>query len=297
VIKSRIQLRNVQNVAASKTALIDCPIGRRYHYIQLQHGYAAGTNTITATASNILEIRIKVNGRVQRTVSGTQLRDLNILQGLSMGSYVNSVSSNYDFVGLPNTAPGVSIPLFFAEPWLFDEASQDALAWATNSWSSFQIEVDLGAASTPTLQAWAIVDDLQPQTPGGIVKWIRQSFPASGTQFDISTIDRRDYLREVNIYPDSGGSNQPSQVTLRKDGVVLHELVYTANLALLTHYCMSPLATGRTANIYDLVLDHDGLLASAINMLGTRDITLTINSASAMSGTTVAIVQRLGPPE
>jgi hypothetical protein len=290
MVKSRIQLRNVQGVGASKTALIEVPIGKRYHYIMLQHGYSAGTNTIAGAMTNISEIRVKVNGRVQRTISGTQLRDMNILNGVH-------ATSNFDSTGVPNTAPGVSVPIYFAEPWLNDEASQDALAWATSNWSSFQIEVDLGAASTPTLVAWAVVDDLVVQGTPSIVKWIRQSYGASGTQFDISTIDRRDWLRQISIYPDSGASNQPTPVTLRKDGVILHELSFSANVALLTNYEMQPSATGRTANIYDLVLDHDGLLGSAVNMDGTRDITLTIQAASAQSGTTTIIVQRLGPPE
>src|SRR6185503_4613360 len=73
MIKQRIQLRNVSNVAASKTAILEIPIGPRYHYINLQHGYASGTNTIAAAATNVAEVRQKVNGRVQRVASGTQL--------------------------------------------------------------------------------------------------------------------------------------------------------------------------------------------------------------------------------
>src|SRR5207253_10427207 len=64
----------------------------RYHYVLLQHGYSAGTNTIAAAATNISEIRVTVNGRVQRRISGTQLRDMNVLNG-----------TGYDFTGVPNT--------------------------------------------------------------------------------------------------------------------------------------------------------------------------------------------------
>ena len=287
-IKQRVQLRSVSNVAASKTALIEVPLGPRYHYIVLQHGFAAGTNTIAGAATNITEIRIKVNARVQRTISGTQLRDMNIL---------NSGIGNFDCTGLPNTAPGVSFPIYFAEPWRTDEVDQDALAWSSNGWSSFQIEVDFAAASTPTLVAFAVVDNLQPQGAKGIVKWIRQAIPAAGTAFDFSTLDKRDWLQQISFYPDSGGSNACTKVTFRKDGGILHELSNTANTALLTNYLMTPAASGRTANIYDMVLDHDGLLGSAVPMDGTRDATLTIEAASAQSGTVTAIIQRLGLPE
>ncbi len=56
MVKSKLQIRNVQNVAASKTVLIDLPIGPRYHYIVLEHGYASGTNTIAAAATNMASV-------------------------------------------------------------------------------------------------------------------------------------------------------------------------------------------------------------------------------------------------
>ena len=283
MVKRRIPLRNVQNVAASKTALIECPVGPRYHQIILQHGYTAGTNTIAAAATNISEIRVKVNGRVQRTSSGTQLRALNIANG----SVYDAVSTE-----APNTAPGVSFPLFFAEPWRKDVVDADGLAWQTSKWASFQIEVDLSTASTPTLLAWAVVDDFV--SPGNavtpIVKWIRQSIGASGTSQDITTLDRRDFLQQVSIYDASGGG-ATSRVTLRKDGEILHDLTTSANAALLQQNGMTP-ASGR----YDLVLDHDDLLSSAVDLNGARDLSITVESTS-MSGSLVLIVQRLGPPE
>lgn len=288
MVKYKVQLRSVSNVAASKTALIEIPCGDRCHAVILQHGYTAGTNTIAAAHTNISEIRVKVNGRVQRTMSGTQLRDMNLLNGTAYDSISTEV---------PNTAPGVSVPIFFAEPWRKDARDQDALAWPTNGWQSFQIEVDLGAASTPTLVAHAIFDTYRPEKPMGITKWIRQSFPAAGTSFDIPTIDRRDYLTQVSLYADSGGSNEASKVTLRKDGAILHELTNTANKAMLQQNAMAPVASGRTAKIYDLVLDHDDLLGSAVDLNGSRDLTLTVEAGGAMSGTVTGIIQRIGLPE
>ena len=252
----------------------------------LQHGYSAGTNTVAGACSNITEIRVKLNGRVQRTFSGTQLRDLNIANGAS-----------FDCQGLPNTAPGVSFPIFFAEPWRKDVVTQDALAWCSNTWTSLQIEVDLGAAASPTLVANAVVDNFQPEKPQGICKVIRQSFGASGVAFDVVTLDKRDFLQQISLYPDSGASQPATKVTLRKDGMILHELSASCNFALNTNYAMTPTVAGRTASIYDLVLDHDDLLASAVPMEGTRDCTLTIESASAMSGTITAIICRVGMPE
>lgn len=282
MVKRRIQLRNVANVAATKTALIDLPCGPRYHAVFLEHGFTGGTNTIAGACTNILEIRVKINGRVQRTVSGTQLRDMNIFNG-----------SVYDGNGTPNAAPGVCLPIFFAEPWRKSPADQDALAWPSAGFSSFQIEVDLGAAGSPTLVASAAVDDMQVNKLTGIVKWLRQSFAASGQSFDISTIDRRDWLQQVSLY---AAAVAATKVTLRKDGLILHELTASSNFGLNSNYGMAPTGN-RTANMYDVVLDHDDLLGSAVQMDSARDIVLTVESGSAMSGTLTAIVQRFGPPE
>jgi len=283
MVKRRIQLRNVANVAASKTALIDLPCGPRYHAVFLEHGYPTpGVNTIVGACANITEIRVKINGRVQRTMSGTQLRDMNIFNG-----------SVYDGNGLPYTGAGVCLPIFFAEPWRKSPADQDALAWPSAGFSSFQIEVDLGATATPTLVASAAVDDMQVNKLTGIVKWLRQSFAASGQSFDISTIDRRDWLQQVSLYPAAVAA---TKVTLRKDGLILHELTASSNFGLNSNYGMTPTGN-RTPNMYDVVLDHDDLLGSAVQMDSARDIVLTVESGSAMSGTLTAIVQRFGPPE
>src|ERR1044071_4840333 len=185
-IKKRIQLRDVSAVVASTTVVINLPVGPRYHTINLQHSYAAGTNTIAAACTNIAQIRVKRNGRVQRTMTGTQLRDMNLLFGTA-----------YDCVGLPNVVAsaagtagvdGVTLPIFLAEPWRQEPEAQDALAWSTDGWDSFTIEVDLGAAGTPALRAYAVIDNVVNRN--AIVKWLRIQVGAAGESFDYSTLGR-----------------------------------------------------------------------------------------------------------
>jgi hypothetical protein len=284
--KRRIKARSVSNVAASKTALVDLPVGPRYHTIVLEHGYASGTNTVAAAATNISEIRVIVNDRVQRVFSGTQLRDMNILNG-----------TGFDCQGLPNTSPGVSFPIFLAEPWRKDSRSQDAMAWVSKDFKSFRIEVDLSSASTPTLVASVVVDDFVPSVDPLYVTWRRQQVAAAGTAFDITTIDKKGLLQQVSLYPDSGGSNAATIVTARRDGNIFHEYTKTANFALLTNNDMTPTASGRTSNIYDLVCDHDDLLNSSMNLQGAKELTLTVEAASAMSGSVTFILQRYGALE
>lgn len=284
--KRRIQLSNITAVAASGTALLEVPLSfGRMHYLVLQHGYTGGSNTIASAAANLAEVRVILNGTVVRTFSGTQLRDMNLLNGTA-----------YDCIGLPNTAPGVAFPLFFAEPSRKDARDQDALAWSSKPINSFKIEVAFGAATNPTLKAYAVVDDVILNGANKdllYVKWIRQPFNASGTEFDITTIDRRGYLQQVSLYPDSGGGNPATEVQVKKDSIIVHELTASANAALLLHHGMTPAAAGRTANIFDIVFDHDDLLGSSEDMNGSRDLVVKVKAAAAMSGTVTGIVQRL----
>jgi len=246
MVKSKIQLRNVSNVAASKTVLIDLPIGPRYQHIQLQHGYSAGTNTIAGAMANILAIRIKANGKIQRVFGsgvatgsnqgGIELRDFNTLNQ-------PAGSTAFDCTGVPNTAPGVTIPIYFAEPWRDTPADREALAWPTSAWTSFQIEIDLGAAATPTLTAFAVIDaSPAPSAAPFIAKVFRQQFNASGTAFDIATLDRRDFLTQISLYPDSGSSQQTSEVDLRFNSQILDELTTPVRSAMLINRDMSPTA-------------------------------------------------------
>lgn len=304
MVKSKIQIRNVSNVAASKTAIIDLPIGPRYQHIQLQHGYAAGTNTIAGAMANLLTVRIKVNGHIQRIFGsgtaggsnqgGVELRDFNLL------NCENGIVP-YDCLGLPNTAPGVTIPIFFAEPWRDSPIDREALAWPSSLWQSFQIEVDLGAAATPTLTAFAIIDAAQAPSGGPfIAKVYRQQFGIAGTQQDFPGIDRRDYLTQVSLYPDSGSSQQTSEVDVRFNSQIIDEFTTSVRNAALINRGMSPTATGRTANMTDVILEHDeslsnNVLASALNLNGASDMTLTVKAANAMSGTIIALIEKIGP--
>lgn len=305
MVKSKVQLRNVVNVAANKTVLIDLPIGPRYHYIQIQHGYSSGTNSIAGAQANILAIRIKVNGTIQRVFGsdvssgsnqgGVELRDYNLLN-------CPNGSANYDMTGVPNTAPGVTIPIFFAEPWRDTPQDREALAWPSSGWASLQIEIDLGAASTPTLTAFAYIDASPAPANLMIAKVYRQQFAIAGTAQDIAQITRRDYLTQITLYPDSGSSQQTTEVDVRFNSQVIDELTTPVRIAALQNRNMSPAPSGRSSNLTDIVIEHDesltnNLLAGALNLNGSADFTLTVKAASAMSGSLVALVEKIGPPD
>lgn len=289
-----LDLPAVTNIAASKTATIEIPVGLRLHSLILQHGYAAGANTIAGAMTNLSELRFKVNDRVQRIVSGTQLRDLNLFHG-----------TQFDCVGVPNTAPGVGVAMNFGEPWRKDK--NDALslalptAWQGGQFRTVKLEVDLGSASTPTLTALGVFDDVVPTLKPGqdspwFTKWLRPNFVVASTKTQITTIEKKDFLQQISLYPDSGASQLATKLALQKNGQILQQFLSAQDLkTFLQANEMYPAASGRSANISDIVLDYNDLLSGAENLADARELTLTVEAASAMSGTITGIIQRLGP--
>lgn len=264
---------------------IICPLGYRYHSVRIQQYYGGGTNTIAGACTNITEIRVKVNNRVQRKFSGTQLRDINLLNG-----------TQYDPVAgeTPNVAPGVTHTLYFSEPWRKDLKTQDSLSWATTGWGSFTIEVD--STNACTLTVWATVDLALPKDPSMISKILPATF-TTGTKVDYTLQDQSGWLHEINMYPDSGASNAQTIVTLRKGNVPIYDAITAAsNKAKLLQNDMFPAASGRTASIFDIVFDADDTLDSAVLLTEARDVTMTIEQSSA-SGTVTMFVHRIGFPE
>lgn len=282
-LKRKIKLNGISAVpaaAAAGTAIIEVPLSfSRIHELHIQYGHTSGTNTIAAALAFIEEVRIMVNGSPWRTFSGLQLRDQNLLNG-----------STYDCTGLPNTTVGVNLPIFFAEPWRKDIEDQDGLAWIIKPFESFRVEVQLAAnANAPTLNAFAVVDDVnlnisEPQ----YMKWQRQTFNGGSTEVDFTTIDRRGFIHQVSLYP----SAALTDVIVKKDGIIISEQKRTQKDALLaTHGMLGVGTTGRIANVWDEVFDHDDLTRSALDMRGSRELVITAKSSSSL-GSTTAIVQR-----
>jgi hypothetical protein len=303
-MEQKIPILEVSGVAFSSTVTfhLEQLIGRRLKSLQFNYGYTGGTNTIAGAVAYLKEIRFIANDRVLRRYStigtitgGTFLRDLLIKNG-----------TLYDYTGAPNTAPGVTIPMFFSEPWRQDRDQRDVTAFPT-VWGgktnkrvqldNMRVEIDLNAAiagaTVPTLTGWAIVDDVVPDLASAAsiehVQWI---IPASSTQFDWSP-NRAGTLVEVGLYPENGSGNAyaASRVKLLVNEIVRHDLTAAANLAWLLTQGQVPATGNRTANIYDIVADHDDNLDNAIPLGNAFSALLTITAANAMSGSIVGMAQ------
>jgi hypothetical protein len=128
----------------------------------------------------ITEIRLKIDGKVQRVMSAQQLIDLNDKNGI-------------------NFAAGY-LHLCFAEPWARTPAGEDALAWGMADVSSFVIEVDIASGRTsPSLASYALKSPM-PRKLGAIKKWKRHVVAVSATgQYQVTTLPRIDAYSALHI--------------------------------------------------------------------------------------------------
>jgi hypothetical protein len=172
-----VKLTSLGNVGPGLTATLDLPTGRRYFAVGLKYK----TNAIQSVIeTDVTEIRVVVNGKVQWRLSAA---DLNVL---------NAVRNRFAFrAGL--------IPLFFAQARRRTWEGEEGLAWGTIGVQTFRIEVDIAAGATaPTLSATADIDDV-PAPLGPIVKIYKETFNAAGAQtLNITTLPKRDAYAAIH---------------------------------------------------------------------------------------------------
>lgn len=165
--------RSFNAVGAGQTATLNLPPDGIYHKLMLHYaesGTAANSATVIAALD---ELRLIVNGKVQRRMTGEDLLAINAYHGKGY------------------TAG--QLPIFFSEPWRRTVQGEDALAWGMGDVETFQLEVDIASGRTgPTLAATS-VKDIAVANMGPIVKWRKYTVPVSAVgTVNIDDFDRRD---------------------------------------------------------------------------------------------------------
>jgi hypothetical protein len=170
-MRAIVPLPSFSGVGAGQTAVVNVPFGNiTYHKLQLEFGCTnASYGNQANTESYVTGIRLKINGKTQRTMSAKQLNSINAYFGRSFQARgVGAALLGY-------------LEIFLSEPWRRTPQAEDALAWGTNNIASFTIEVDLAAGVTgPTLNGRAVVEYVS--RPIGIIsKWYAGQQPVTAT--------------------------------------------------------------------------------------------------------------------
>lgn len=152
--RALVPLPNVANVAAGSTAVLSLSTGSvTFHKLQLAVGMSnSGGGNQANTETYVTGIRIKVNGKAQRTYGTGSAYGAAQLD--SINAYFNRAFQSRNSLGY--------IEMFLSEPWRRTPQAEDALAWGTldkngNPLQSLTVEIDLAAGITaPTLVAHAV---------------------------------------------------------------------------------------------------------------------------------------------
>ncbi len=317
----KIILPSPNTVAASSTSLITHPVGRNFRIraIHLKIGVLSGGTAVAATAlptgaattaGYVNDIRLKINGKVQRLHSCSELARLN---GLNGSGYLPSTWGSRTL----DKKWGQVLTIWFAEPWRKSIGQSDALAFPSWMVNSVEVEVDFGAMPTNgsafVLSAWSEVDgepasDVHKDGPV-ISKVFRQNLnggTAAGSAVDVTSLDRRDLY--TTIVADLGNTARPGTaangITVAAIGDYSAKLKLTANandvhdvpkdVAALIHAGL-----GLNASQFDLecVLDssddmRSGLQAGSLSDLRCR---VALEADTAASANWVLLTERTGP--
>lgn len=280
-------------IAAGSKATCDLPLGLRYHTITLElsdNGVSSVSNNIdTILTALVTNIYVKINGKAQRTHSGKQLNQMNGSNGNRWLAQTSGTPGNANF--------RIYLTIFFAEPWRKDIREVQLSAWnmAGPNVESFQIEVELNAGlTTPNVTGFY---EFEPATGplGTITKVIQQSLAAVGTTQDFNTLDRRDFLQAIHLFPTSD-AKYVNKVRLTANGVEVQDLLTnTENQVILNNREMQPdlSATPR----FDLALDYDDPVGRALQLDGLSEFTLHVEYSASAAGTMPALIVRAGAPE
>lgn len=188
-------------VAAGAVATLNLPIGNTYHGILLTRGG-------TFTHDHMTDITLKANGRAILEMSGSDLDDFNLFDGLAAaGASLSYIP--FERMGLLN------------KEWV--EATAIGTGVRGNKDLPLQIqtltlEITIsGSAVTPTLSAKALQS--APAPVGAIIKRRKFTFSAAGAgTVEIADLPRGDLINRIAIH---AASDNVTGVTLERDNFEL----------------------------------------------------------------------------
>lgn len=232
------------NVAANVTATVNLMTGPAYKRIILR---LTGT---TFTKAHLLDIKVKVQGKTIIQATGSDLDLMNKYRG---------IHDDAKFLTLD-----------FSEIRARTINGEMLGALDTSKINSFTLEVKIGGATAPVLEAWAELDDSQAGSVDRGVEFIcakLQQYPVSAAtagKFVIDSLPKGTngtLIKRIHVIG-PGGANIVSEATLKQNGLVVFESPDDLNRFRQAEYERAP-----QASIYTLDFIVEG---NQSNMLDTR---------------------------
>jgi hypothetical protein len=311
----------VIGAAANQTATLDIPVGPRYHVLWFEVISTSGVNIASSKLSAFLgNIAVKINGRVQRSATATQLNAVQTLMGPEFSAWISDNSNPnvivgrvhangtaYNLQGAALTGTGqwrIRFPIFFAEPWRKQYAAGDAMAIPT-SWNgpglvgSFQVDIGCGASlsSCTAFAEWDFQKGLSDDKGNPVLllsKIVTEAIPITAGTADITitTLPKTDVYQQISVFAPSGDT--VNSIKVRANNLVIREATRGQLNAVHWGRSMSETTSEDPARL-DVVFDYDDLPSSGLDMTGITDFQVIPNVTSASGGTLVILRQQYGP--
>ncbi len=276
-------------VAANTTATLRFPLGYTYEQVLLTYG---GTSF---TLAHMTEIRIIGNGRVidrfaplsALGLSGGEVLDkINQYEGRAAANGVLTI--DFGRYGLrtrtaeESTGIGTGVP-----PVAPGQPGYDAYKNAGGNGvelSTLSIEVDIAAATAPTMSAKAL---LSPKRPLGVIKKIRRfgHNPSAAGEYEISDLPKGDLINK--IYFHSGSINS---LVIKADNAERFDRTQAENEQIQSDYKRVP-----QANMFVFDPTEQGYGAEPMVTRGLQDLRFVLDMAGA--GSVPVDVEYIGPLE
>lgn len=208
-------LPSFNGVGASQTATLDLPIGRTYHGILITFG---GT---TMTLALMTEMRLILNGRTIQTITGAA--DLDIINRFNGRAPADGqIYWDFERFGLDNVRMREATVIGTGMPQNLDRESPN---YEPVEVATLKMEIDIGAATAPTLSAKALTSAKRP------LGWIhhRRKFihsPSASGDFEVSDLPKGMRLDKLYIKTADGDVNS---VVLDRDNFRLFDRTVAEN--------------------------------------------------------------------
>ncbi|MGZ4960973.1 MAG: hypothetical protein ACXWC8_00330 [Limisphaerales bacterium] len=323
------------SLGSGQTVVVTCPLtlGQRVHVINLEFGNDGATNPgqglgTLAALGMVNEIRVVLNGKVQRKFTGAELNYINSLNNpLGSTKYSAKTSGTAAAAGFRTR-----IPIFFAQPWRGGTTTKniggnnvevplaETTAWnLVGSVQTASIEVELigrtSAGANAILDGPVITGTYEYDLPnatdiGPIVKYRRQSFNAGATPSDITQFDKNAGIYSMICLFATSDNHYATAVKVTRNGEEYRNDVTRAqNDMLLQSRDMSPAqgatsaltpvdttsnATKQNTGVYPIVFDYDDAFHNALSTSDANEFTVRVTYDAAPNGLLVAISEVLG---